>query len=150
MFCSLFLWIWSHNPQQFSQNREINYSEFLSDTKHASFLVLLCHLIMGYWFPLLCISENSLGNALVICSKQDTSVIFWQAVETVNPTDQIQPSAQFLFLLQYLWGGIGPIFIFVHESSEIQDHLLKNARSHVATSRCDSPVRKHCSNNVAL
>lgn len=150
MFCSLFLWIWSHNPQRFSQNREISYSEFLSDTKHASFLVLLCRLIMGYWFPLLCISENSLGNALVICSKQDTSVIFWQAVETVNPTDQIQPSAQFLLLLQYLWGGIELIFIFVRESSEIQDHLLKNAISHVATSRCDSPVRKHCSNNVAL
>lgn len=150
VFCALFLWIWSHNPQQFSQNGEINYSEFLSDTKHASFLVLLCHLIMGYWFPLLCISENSLGNAPVICSKQDTSVIFWQAGETVTPTDQIQATAQFLFLLQYLWGGIEPLFTFVHESSEIQDHLLKNAISHVATSWCDSPVRKHCSNNVAL
>lgn len=155
MFSALFLWIWSRNPQQFSQTREINYSEFLSDTKHASFLVLLCHLIMGYWFPLPCISENSPGNALVICSKQGTSVIFWQAGETVkqnpvNLTDQIQPTALFLLLLQYLWGGIELVFIFVHKSSEIQDHLLKSAVSHVATSRCDSPVRKHCSNNVAL
>lgn len=155
MFCALFLWIWSCNPQQFSQNRQINYSEFLSDTTNASFLVLLCHLIMGYWFPLLCISENSLCNALVICSKQGTSIIFWQAGETVKqnpvyPTDQIQPTAQFLFLLQNLWGGIEPVFIFVHKSSEIQDHLLKNSVSHVATSRCDFPVRKHCSNNAAL
>lgn len=117
MFCALFLWIWSHNPQQFSQNREINYSEFLSNIKHASFLVLLCHLIMGYWFPLLCISENSLGNALVICSKQGTPVIFWQAGErntaclssktlSTQQTKFIQPTAQFLFFLQYLWGGI--------------------------------------------
>lgn len=155
MLCALLLWMWSCNPQQFSQNREINYSEFLSDTKHASFLVLLCHIIMGYWFPLPCISENSLGNSLVICSKQGTSVIFWQVGETVkqnpvNPTDQIKPTAQFLFLLQNLWHGIELVFIFVHKSSEIWDHLLKNAVSHVATFQCDSSLRKHCSNNGAL
>lgn len=81
MFCALFLRIWSCNPQQLSQNREINYSKFVTETKHASFLVLLCYIVMGYWFPLLCISENSLSNALVICSKLGFSVVFWQAGE---------------------------------------------------------------------
>lgn len=134
VLCSL-LWIWSRNPQQFSQNREINYSEFLSDTKHASFLVLLCHLIMGYWFPLLCISENSLGNALVICSKWGTSVIFWQAGErntaclssktlSTNRSNSAHCPLPLSLAVSLRWNWL---FRFVHESSEIQDNLLKNA-----------------------